>query len=138
MSIEALLKAIVVLHHGNTKQHAMVKYSVAKQIQKNDIRPITINGKTVDTMEMIIATKYHPFAINGGIATRTIEALLVHMTVNDEIKLILQANHTECPVVNGEIIIEQEQMITQVNQLITIEEYTKICQDFELYFEDDD
>lgn len=136
MSIESLLKAILVLHHGNAKQHALLKYSLAKQIQSNEAQPVNLNGKSVATMEMIVTAKYAPFATNGAVANRTIEALLIDMTAEDEVQLVLQTNHTECPVVNGEIVVEDEKMITQVNRITTIEEYAKICKDFELYFED--
>ena len=137
MSIESLMRAILVLHHGNGAQYAMLNCSVAKQIEKTPIRPIVIDGKTVDAMEMIIAAKYTPFEIAENKAHRTVQALTINMTTEDDVKLVLQTSHTECPVDNDTIVYEQEQVVDQTNNTIEIAEYSKICNEFELYFEED-
>ena len=138
MNIESLMKAVLVLHRGNAQQHIMLRCSIAQQIQKNDIHSLVLEGKSVDVVDMIVAAKYNPFTVQGEYATRTIEALTIMATRDMETKLVLQTNHTECPVRNGEIIYEEESVKTQVNQITSIEEYSKICKDFELYFEDDE
>ena len=136
MNIESLIKAILVLHHGNAKQHALLKYSVAQQIRDKEVHAILLEGKSVDAIDMIITAKYSPFVIKDDTATRVVEALMIVATKEMETKLVLQTNHTECPVRNGEIVFEEEVMITQINQIINIEDYTKIYKDFELYFEE--
>lgn len=137
MNIESLIKAIIILHQGNAAKHALVKYSIARQIEKKDVHSMILDGQTIDVIDMIVTAKYNPFSINENTATRTIDALTIIATKDMETKLILQTNHTECPVQNGEIIFSEEVLITQVNQLTTIEEYAKICKEFELYFEDE-
>ena len=136
MNIESLIKAVVVLHNGNARQHALTQCSVAKQIQQNVVRPMIIDGESVDVVDMIVSAKYHPFTKTEQTASRKIEALLIVVTRQMESKLILQTNHTECPVRDGEIVVEEEEMTTQINQPITIEEYSKMCKEFELYFEE--
>ena len=137
MSIEALMRAILVLHHGNGAQYALLNCSVAKQIEKNPISPIVIDGVTVDAMELIIAAKYTPFETTNDIAQRVVQALTVTMTMEDDIKLVLQTNQTQCPVKNGTIVYEEEQVVEQTNKSIEITEYSKICHEFELYFEEE-
>lgn len=138
MSIEALLKAILVLHQGGARQYALMKYSVAKQIKKNDIQTIDIDNRNIQAMEMIITVKYTPFAIEGDIAKRTIEALVIDMTTEGEVLLVMQTNTTQCPVENGQILIEAEKLITQENHKTSIEEYARIHKDFEIYIEEDE
>ena len=61
----------------------------------------------------------------------------IHKKIKDNIsprRLTILKNPTVEKVEN--IVVEEEKMITQVNRITTIEEYAKICKDFELYFED--
>lgn len=137
MTMESLIKAVVMLHNGHKKEKTAMEMSILKQIEINTIHQVTLDGKPVDALELILTAKYNPFVMKEGFAVREVDAAvaLVTSAEDDGIIFAKQFNTTRCELTDGEPDIDSEVLIEQSNKTMTIDEYAKICKEFELYFE---